>query len=98
MGCNCKTVKKINERINANNKQYEKRGTLRILRNIWLNFIHVLNIFLTCIIIITLVPIIILILLYNFLFKQDAYVPLPSKFIKNKNDELSNEDVLINEE
>lgn len=88
MGCNCKTVKKINKRINANGDTYEKKGFMRLFSNLWVNFASVINMLGTCLLIIMLVPTVIVVLIYNFIFKKEGYVPLPSKFIHNRNSKL----------
>ena len=93
MGCNCKTAKKLDERLNANNQVIEKKGTLKILGMLGNSVIKIFNGILLTIFIIVLVPIVMLTLLFNLIVKESPSVPLPIKFLskKNKNHEKLDE-------
>lgn len=82
MGCNCKTVKKIDERVNANGKEYNKVGIIGFFNKFTNGAVNVINKILICLLIICLVPITIGIILFNYIFKNEAYVSLPTKFLK----------------
>lgn len=94
MGCNCKQVKKIDKNVNKDSYKYTKKGFRGKLYFLWESFIKLLNALFICCLIILLVPIIISVIIWTFLFKGRAYVPFPKKLLKPKN---SNENKIESE-
>lgn len=91
MGCNCKSVKKIQNLIpNANHSQNERNGIKKILyklidgmQNLWVKLLVVLVIAIA-------LPIVFLTLTLTLFFQGKATIPMPKKIveklIKSKNE------------
>ena len=81
MGCNCKSVDKLKKTQLFATKN-EKVGVWNRLNNISINF---LNKFIILSLLIILTPIVVIVLLFNFLFGNGLMFPLPkfmSKYLK----------------
>ena len=80
MGCNCKNVKKLeNKLINDNGNIKEKNGVLRIFNKVSLVFKQVLMKLFIILLFIVLTPIVMFVLIITFIFKNQAYFPMNGK-------------------
>lgn len=83
MGCNCKSVKKIQNLIpNANHSQVERKGIKKLLykiiddlQNLWVKI-------LVAIVIAVAIPIVFLILIGTLFFQGRPTVPMPKKIVE----------------
>lgn len=84
MGCNCKNVKKLeNKLINDNGNIKEKNGVLRIFNKVSLAFKQVLMKLFIILLFIVLTPIVMLVLIITFIFKNQAFFPINGKIVKS---------------
>ena len=84
MGCNCKNVKKLeNKLINDNGNIKEKNGVLRIFNKVSLAFKQVLMKLFIILLFIVLTPIVMFVLIITFIFKNQAYFPMNGKIVKS---------------
>ena len=84
MGCNCKNVKKLeNKLINDNGNIKEKNGVLRIFNKVSLVFKQVLMKLFIILLFIVLTPIVMFVLIITFIFKNQAYFPMNGKIVKS---------------
>ena len=84
MGCNCKNVKKLeNKLINDNGNIKEKNGVLRIFDKVTLAFKHVLIKLLVILLFIVLTPVVMIVLITTFIFKNQAFFPMNGKIVKS---------------
>ena len=82
MGCNCKNVKKLeNKLINDNGNIKEKNGVLRIFNKVSLAFKQVLMKLFVILLFIVFTPIVMFVLIITFIFKNQAYFPMNGKLI-----------------
>ena len=87
MGCACKNVKKVESLAsNANHYNREKKGVKRYLSMMWDLLGALLRRLVIIILIFILVPVVIGILLYNFIFKGEIFLGIPS-FLWGKSQE-----------
>jgi hypothetical protein len=83
MGCNCKNVQKVeNKLINANHVQNTKKGVMNILNKFTVLLKQILIKLGVVLLLFILTPIVIIVISYTFLFKDSAYFPINSDFVK----------------
>lgn len=86
MGCNCKTAKKIDERLNKDHYKYTKKGFRGKMYLLYELLMKLLNSLFLVVLIISLVPIVIGILITNMVFRGKKAIPFPKKLLKIKKD------------
>lgn len=79
MGCNCKNVKKLQNLVNANHEQIERKGINKVfytiingIQNLWIKLLVV-------IIIAIAIPIVFITLIITLFFKGRPTIPIPKK-------------------
>ena len=84
MGCNCKKVEKLEVALapNANDNEVKKKGIKNILKWVggflWKLLLYLLIMICVCVI----VPCVLSIVIFNALFKGEAYIKIPSAWLK----------------
>ena len=78
MGCNCKNSKKLEKMFNANSEKYDKKGIFGLLA---LKSINIVNKIILMLLIIVLTPIVVIILIWNYIFKDKLIFIIP-KFLR----------------
>ena len=77
MGCSCKQVKKIGQKYNMfQTPNYEKKGFKKILGWIKKTLWNILGACLSLVLMVIMMPIIIIILFFNTIFKGNAVIDL----------------------
>lgn len=84
MGCNCKNIKKLeNKLINDNGNIKKKNGVLRIFDKVTLAFKQLLIKLLVILLFIVLTPVVMIVLITTFIFKNQAFFPMNGKIVKS---------------
>ena len=83
MGCNCKNIKKIEQKmLNNNNNSQDKKGFGWVWNMISLSIQNILIKLLVVLLFIVMTPMVIIVLIVTFLFKGRPFIPLNKKLLK----------------
>ena len=84
MGFNCKNVQKIENKLaNANNTQNDKKGVWNIFNKFTVLIQEILIKIGVVLLVFILTPIVVVVLIYNYIFKNSAYFPINTNIVKN---------------
>ena len=84
MGCKCKNVKKLeNKLIKDNGNIKKKNGVLRIFDKVTLAFKQLLIKLFVILLFIVLTPVVMIVLITTFIFKNQAFFPMNGKIVKS---------------